>query len=106
MEAAATGLPIVATDIRGCRQVVEHDVTGLLVPVGDPAMLRTAITGLARRPDTRSAMGRAARRKAEREFDERDVVSRVVTCYAAVAARKGIRWAATRPGSANAATPR
>ena len=32
MEAAAMGVPIVATDIRGCRQVVEHGVNGLLVP--------------------------------------------------------------------------
>ncbi len=34
MEAAAMGLPVVATDIRGCRQVVDHDTTGLLVPAG------------------------------------------------------------------------
>ena len=35
MEAAASGLPIVATDVRGCRQVVDDGTTGLLVPVGD-----------------------------------------------------------------------
>ena len=36
MEAAAMGLPVVATDIRGCRQVVDDGVTGMLVPVADP----------------------------------------------------------------------
>ncbi len=36
MEAAACGLPVIATDIRGCRQVVDHGNTGLLVPVRDP----------------------------------------------------------------------
>ena len=41
MEAAACGLPIVATDIRGCRQVVDHDRTGLLVPPRDPHALAT-----------------------------------------------------------------
>ena len=37
MEAAATGLPVVATDVRGCRQVVERGVTGDLVPACDPS---------------------------------------------------------------------
>jgi glycosyltransferase involved in cell wall biosynthesis len=98
MEAAATGLPIIATDIRGCRQVVEHDVSGLLVPVGDATALRTAIERLARAPEMARAMGAAGRRKAVREFDEREVVRRVLAAYAAVAARKGLTPALARPG--------
>ncbi len=43
MEAAAMGLPIVATDIRGCRQVVDHGTTGLLVPLGDVDLLADAL---------------------------------------------------------------
>ena len=50
MEAAATGLPVVATDIRGCRQVVADGVTGLLVPVEDPEALRAAITAIGDEP--------------------------------------------------------
>src|SRR5206468_2426506 len=42
MEAAASGLPVIATDVRGCRQVVEPEVTGLLVPVRDPVPLAAA----------------------------------------------------------------
>ena len=43
MEAAASGLPVVATDIRGCRQVVDDGATGLLVPVRDAGGLRDAL---------------------------------------------------------------
>ena len=60
MEAAASGLPIVATDVRGCRQVVDDGTTGLLVPVADAAALRTAISALAASPERRRAMGAAA----------------------------------------------
>ena len=84
------GLPVVATDIRGCRQVVTHGDNGLLVPVGDVAALETAIAGLVIAPGRRATMGAAGRRKAEREFDERDVVRRVLACYAEVADRKRI----------------
>ncbi|MGA9275461.1 glycosyltransferase family 4 protein [Ilumatobacter sp.] len=90
MEAAASGLPIVATDIRGCRQVVEVDVTGLLVGVADPASLADALGDLISDPDRREQMGTAALQKAHAEFDVRDVVARVMNCYADVAARKGV----------------
>jgi glycosyltransferase involved in cell wall biosynthesis len=82
MEAAASGLPIVATDIRGCRQVVDHRTTGLLVPVRDPEALRAALAELADSTATRVSMATAARAKAEREFDERVVVRRVMATYA------------------------
>jgi glycosyltransferase involved in cell wall biosynthesis len=90
MEAAATGLPIVATDIRGCRQVVDHGVTGLLVPPHDPAALAAAIGQLACWGARRSEMGQAALAKAHRKFDERDVVAHVIDSYQLVAARRRI----------------
>ncbi len=58
MEAAASGLPIVATDIRGCREVVDHDRTGLLVPVRDAAALEAAIDRLADDAAARRRIGR------------------------------------------------
>lgn len=70
MEAAAMGLPIVATDIRGCRQVVEHGRTGLLVPVGRPDALAGAIAALAADAAGRATMGAAGRAKAVQEFDQ------------------------------------
>ncbi len=93
MEAAASGLPIVATDVRGCRQVVDDGTTGLLVPVADTVALRNAIRALAASPEKRRAMGAAARAKAEHEFDERDVVRRVMEAYTWAADRRGITLA-------------
>ena len=81
MEASACGVPVVATDIRGCRQVVHHGVTGLLVPVRDAGALVDAIGSLARDRGRRQAMGQAARRRAEAEFDQRRVVSDTLKIY-------------------------
>lgn len=83
MEAAASGLPIVATDIRGCREVVDHDRTGLLVPVRDAAALEAAIERLAGDPTTRRRLGEAAAAKARAEFDQCRVIERTFEAYEA-----------------------
>lgn len=96
MEAAAMGLPIVATDIRGCRQVVQHGRNGLLAPVGDVSALRRALQTLGLDPSRRAHMGREARSIAVEEFDEQRCVDRVMATYEEVAHRKrrplGLRW--------------
>ncbi|MDQ1439286.1 MAG: hypothetical protein QOK43_2915 [Acidimicrobiaceae bacterium] len=84
MEAAAMGLPVVATDVRGCRQVVDDGVTGLLVPVRDPGALAAAIAAVGGDPARRSAMSTAARARARAQFDERRVVDTVMETYAAL----------------------
>ena len=81
MEAAAMGLPIVATNIRGCRQAVDDDVTGYLVPVRDERALADAIASLAASPSDRARMGAAARDKARREFDDQRVVQITLDVY-------------------------
>jgi glycosyltransferase involved in cell wall biosynthesis len=81
MEAAAMGLPIVATDIRGCRQVVDHDVTGLLVPARDAHALAEAIATLSSDSDRRHQIARAAREKAIREFDQERVIDTTLRTY-------------------------
>ncbi len=78
IEAAASGLPLVLTDIRGCREVARDGVEGLLVPVRDPVRLSDAIVRILRDPLLRTRMGVAARERAEERFDERRVVSTVV----------------------------
>ena len=92
MEAAAMGLPIVATDIRGCREVVEGGETGILFPVGDVDALIGAIVDLGGVPQRRMQMSAAAAKRARDRFDEREVVKRVVRAYADVAAAKGMPW--------------
>jgi glycosyltransferase involved in cell wall biosynthesis len=90
MEAAASGVPVVATDVRGCRQVVEDGVTGLLVPLRSPAALADAILALGADPERRRAMGAAGAARAREEFDERRVVDRVLAGYRLAAHRKGL----------------
>jgi glycosyltransferase involved in cell wall biosynthesis len=81
MEAAAMGVPIVATDIRGCRQVVDHGRTGLLVPLHDVTRLADAFVLLARDESRRRSMGTAARRKAIEQFDQRRVIDLTLAIY-------------------------
>jgi glycosyltransferase involved in cell wall biosynthesis len=88
MEAAASGLPVVATDIRGCRQVVAHGVTGLLVPPRDPEQLAAAIADLVVEPDRRRAMGVAGRQKAVAEFDQQRVIDITLEVYDRLLARR------------------
>jgi glycosyltransferase involved in cell wall biosynthesis len=82
MEAAAMGLPIVATDIRGCRQVVDDGVTGLLVPPRNAAALTEAIIHLAVNDLLRHDMGRRASQKAQEEFDQKHVIDTTLAVYA------------------------
>lgn len=81
MEAAALGRPVVVTNIRGCRQVVDDDVTGLLVPVRDAASLAEAVASIAADEPRRVAMGRAGREKALREFDDQTVIHITLGVY-------------------------
>ena len=82
IEAAACGLPLVTTDVPGCRQVVTHEREGLLVPVRDPVALAGAIERLYLDQSLCSMLGDAARRRALAEFDEDLVVARTLDVYA------------------------
>lgn len=83
-------LPIVATDVRGCRQVVDDGVSGLLVPVRDAPALRGAIEQLVTDASLRERFGVAARERAIAHFDERRVVEIVMSTYRELAVRKGL----------------
>ena len=88
MEAAAMGVPAVVTDVRGCRQTVADGETGYLVPPRDADALAAALLDLLDDDAKRHAFGRAARRKALAEFDERVVFARVEAAYAELLARR------------------
>jgi glycosyltransferase involved in cell wall biosynthesis len=88
MEAAASGLPVIATDIRGCRQVVDSGATGVLVPLHDVDALVAAIADLAGDPARRGTMGARSRAKAEAEFDDRQVIRTTLDIYRRLPTRR------------------
>ncbi len=96
IEAAAMGVPIVATDIRGCREVVTGGENGVLIPVRDPKAIAGALRTLLDAPDLRTRMGQAGRERAKREFDELVICERVLDLYRELFRAKGL----------NAPTPR
>jgi len=75
LEAGAMGLPVVATNVPGCRNIVTDSVNGLLCEVRDAASLAEAMERLlVMAPDERARMGAAGRKRVEEEFDEQLVV--------------------------------
>jgi glycosyltransferase involved in cell wall biosynthesis len=90
MEASAMGVPVVATDIRGCRQAVDHGTTGLLVPPRAPEALAAAIARLVADPAERQRLGSAARQKALQSFDQRRCVDLTLTTYERLLAHAGL----------------
>ncbi|WP_250534494.1 glycosyltransferase family 4 protein [Caballeronia sp. AZ10_KS36] len=77
MEASAMGRPIVATDVPGCREVVEHGINGLLCEVKSADSLAEQLERMLTLPiEERDAMAQRGREKVAREFDEKNVVER------------------------------
>ena len=74
IEAAACGRAVITTDMPGCRDAIEPDMTGVLVPARDAAALANAIECLVKNASLRQQMGRAGRDLAEREFSIDKVV--------------------------------
>jgi glycosyltransferase involved in cell wall biosynthesis len=67
-EAMAAGLPVVASDIEGLREVVEHEETGYLCPAGDSRHLAGRLLELLQSPDRAQEMGRFGSQRAAALF--------------------------------------
>ncbi|MDX9720173.1 MAG: glycosyltransferase [Myxococcota bacterium] len=80
-EAAACGVPCVATWHGGIPEIVDDGVTGFLVPERDSEALAERIERLLLNPERRREMGRAARKKIETEYDLRDAGERLESLY-------------------------
>lgn len=81
LEAAASGRPVVTCDVPGCRDAIEPESTGLLVPARDSVGLADAIQSLVGDYSLREKMGRAARRLAEESFSIEAVAERHLVIY-------------------------
>lgn len=82
LEAAAMGKVLIASDIPGCRQIVESGINGYLVKPGDAQELAETILRVLDNPTWLAEAGRASRRKVEAGFSEDLVIDRAVASYA------------------------
>lgn len=92
MEAAACRTTIVLSDIRGCREIGDHDVHLLLAAARDVDALTRQVERLVVDAELRSRLARAAERRAHQAFDQRQIAARSLETYAAVAERRGLGW--------------
>lgn len=81
LEAMAMGLPVVATDVPGCREAVIPGETGYLVPPRDADGLMRAIEQLIEDPDLRRQMGQAGRKRAVERFAVERIVEQYLNLY-------------------------
>lgn len=82
IEAAAAGRAIITCDMPGCREIVHHEVNGLLVPPRNPQALAQAIMRLIEAPAVRQQMGVRGRARAEQEFGLEAVIEQTLALYA------------------------
>lgn len=90
IEAAACGRAVITSDHPGCRDAIEPDLTGVLVPVRDAEALADSIQYLIENPDLRKAMGKAGRELAKKEFAIEKVVGAHLKIYDELLAKVGV----------------
>ena len=81
IEAMASGLPVIATDVGGNAEAIQEGVTGFVVPSEDPEALARAIVELLRLPQRRQQMGQAGRQRAETQFSVDAMLQQLTKAY-------------------------
>jgi len=90
IEAAACGRPIVATDVPGCREIVQHNQNGILVPVKNTYALANALLKLIKDPELRKRMGACGREIVANSFSDKIVADKTMAFYKTIWNKK--RW--------------
>jgi glycosyltransferase involved in cell wall biosynthesis len=103
LEAAAAGLPVIATRVGGLPDVIDHGRTGMLVEAGDLAALVEGLSDLIANPERARLMGEAGRRRVDSEFTLRAMAQRYEQHYRELLA--GSRARAGRPRERDNADP-
>lgn len=81
LEAAASGVPVVATNCTGSCDAVVAGVTGLLIPPGKPGAISEAVLTILGNPERARAIANAARAWVAENYDSRYVMGRTVAYY-------------------------
>jgi glycosyltransferase involved in cell wall biosynthesis len=90
LEAQAAERPVVTTNATGAMDSISPNVTGLLVPVGDPSALADAVIALMSDPPLARRMGRAGRERVCREFDQEILWKSLVGVYCELLQERGL----------------
>ena len=81
LEAMGAGLPVVASDIPACRDIIRSGEEGLLFPTRDPQALASGLIRVLQDPELASRLGQAAHRRVARDFNSEQMVRQVVETY-------------------------
>ena len=81
LEAAACSKPIISTNVPGCKEIVRHEVNGLLIPPKDEVALAEAIRRLLDNPEFSRQLGKNGREIVQNEFSEALVVEKTFEVY-------------------------
>ena len=84
LEAMASGLPVVATNVGGVPNVIDPEVTGFLVPVRSAGALANALMTLILNPALRQSMGQAGRKKVVAKFDVESHIKALYDFYRSI----------------------
>lgn len=88
LEAMSHGLPIVATEVGGIPEIIEHGKNGLLVPIGDVESLASALTKLIKNPQRRQKMGKAAYQQVKENFNQQLISDKLSSIYRLILSQK------------------
>jgi glycosyltransferase involved in cell wall biosynthesis len=80
-EAMASGKPVIATETDGAREIIEHEASGLLVPVGDVHAISRTITDLINNKELRANLGQSGRARVQQRFSLEQMVDRTEELY-------------------------